>query len=89
MCGGAGARVPMAAMQPGRIPLYLMNGNVLRVAHPGQCHVEEDEDMVDCGLQFLQVLSLLLLLCLAPLTYTLLLCLLLSVFHFSFCVLVA
>lgn len=51
----AGARIAMTAMQPGRIPLYLMNGNVLRVAHPGQCYVEEDEDMVDCGLQFLQV----------------------------------
>ena len=47
----------MAAMQPGRIPLYLMHGNVLRVAHRGQCYVEEDEDMVDCGLQFLQVRS--------------------------------
>ena len=30
---------------------------VLRVAHRGQCYVEEDEDMVDCGLQFLQVRS--------------------------------
>jgi hypothetical protein len=46
----------MTAMQPGRIPLYLMHGNVLRVAHPGQCYVEEDMDMVDCGLEFLQVL---------------------------------
>jgi hypothetical protein len=46
----------MTAMQPGRIPLYLMHGNVLRVAHPGQCYVEEDRDMVDCGLEFLQVL---------------------------------
>jgi hypothetical protein len=54
----AGARVPMAAMQPGRIPLYLMHGNVLRVAHPGQCYVEEDEDMVNCGLEFLQVCCL-------------------------------
>ena len=45
----------MTAMQPGRIPLYLMHGNVLRVAHPGQCYVEEDQDMVDCGMQFLQV----------------------------------
>jgi uncharacterized membrane protein YgcG len=44
----------MTAMQPGRIPLYLMHGNVLRAAHPGQCFVEEDEDMVDCGLQLLQ-----------------------------------
>ena len=44
----------MTAMQPGRIPLYLMHGNVLRVAHPGQCYVEEEADMVDCGLQLLQ-----------------------------------
>lgn len=44
----------MAAMQPGRIPLYLLHGNVLRAPHPGQKFVEEDEDMVDVGLEFLQ-----------------------------------
>lgn len=50
----AGARIPMAAMQPGRIPLYLLHGNVLRAPHPGQKYVEEDQDMVDVGLEFLQ-----------------------------------
>lgn len=44
----------MAAMQPGRIPLYLLHGNVLRAPHPGQKFVEEDEDMADVGLEFLQ-----------------------------------
>jgi hypothetical protein len=51
-CGGV--RIPMAAMQPGRIPLYLLHGNVLRVPHPGQKIVEEGADMVDCGLEWLQ-----------------------------------
>lgn len=50
----AGSRIPMAAMQPGRVPLYLLHGNVLRAPHPGQKYVEEDEDMVDVGLEFLQ-----------------------------------
>jgi hypothetical protein len=50
----AGVRIPMAAMQPGRVALYLLHGNVLRVPHPGQKIVEEDEDMVDCGLEWLQ-----------------------------------
>jgi hypothetical protein len=50
----AGVRIPMAAMQPGRIPLYLLHGNVLRVPHPGQKIIEEDADMVDCGLEWLQ-----------------------------------
>ena len=49
-----GARIPMAAMQPGRITLYLLHGNVLRMPHPGQKYVPEDEDMVDCGLEWLQ-----------------------------------
>jgi DDT domain/PHD-finger/WSTF, HB1, Itc1p, MBD9 motif 1 len=50
----AGVRVPMAAMQAGRITLYLLHGNVLRMPHPGQKIVPEDEDMVDCGLEWLQ-----------------------------------
>ena len=50
----AGVRIPLAAMQPGRISLYLLMGSVLRMPHPGQRIVPQDEDMADCGLEWLR-----------------------------------